>query len=156
MTNKLTSMVMKIFVSQFINTAFIFYLIQVFNHRPYLSSAGLVVQVSFMIVVSGFVSILSNAINFAYWFRVIKLWYNYGITTNKIQGFKEIPTYQVKLNKDYELPIFDIASRYSYYLLQVYTCMFYCYLVPVGVLAVAIIFMIQFWIDKIRMLKFSS
>lgn len=67
-----------------------------------------------------------------------------------------MPTYQIRLNKDYEYPIFDIAGRYSYYLLQVYTCMFYSYLVPVGVLAVAVIFMIQFWIDKVRMFKLSS
>jgi len=34
--------------------------------------------------------------------------------------------------------------------------MFYCYLVPVGVIGIAIIFGIQFWIDKIKMFKMSS
>jgi hypothetical protein len=34
--------------------------------------------------------------------------------------------------------------------------MFYCYLVPVGLLATAAIFGIQYWIDKVKLLKFSS
>ena len=78
MTNKLTSMIVKIFISQFINTAFIFYLIQVYNHRPYLSSAGLVIQVSTLIIVSGCISIFTNAINIPFWLRKIRLWYKYG------------------------------------------------------------------------------
>lgn len=150
-------MIVKIFISQFINTAFIFYLIQVYNRRPYLSSAGLVIQVSTLIIVSGCISIFTNAINMPFLMRKFRLWYKYGhIKYSKSNRNKEIPTYQIKLNKDYEYPIFDIAGRYSYYLLQVYTCMFYSYLVPVGVLAVGIIFMIQFWIDKIRLFKLSS
>lgn len=40
--------------------------------------------------------------------------------------------------------------------MHVYTCMFYSYLVPVGVLAVAVLFGIQYWIDKIQMFKLSS
>ena len=34
--------------------------------------------------------------------------------------------------------------------------MFYFYLVPVGVLATAVIFGIQFWIDKVKLFKLSS
>lgn len=34
--------------------------------------------------------------------------------------------------------------------------MFYCYLVPVGVLATAAIFGIQYWIDKTKLFKLSS
>lgn len=78
MTNKLTSMIVKIFISQFINTALIFYIIQVYNHRPYLSSAGLVIQVSSLIIVSGLMSIFTNAVNIPFWMRRIKLWYKYG------------------------------------------------------------------------------
>jgi len=110
-----------------------------------------------MIVVSGFISILTQAVNVPYWLRAAKLWYYYGY--NKIcrgNQVEEVPTYQVKLNKEYELPEFDIAGRYSHYLLQVYTCMFYCYLVPVGVVATGVMFALQFWIDKVKMFKLSS
>jgi hypothetical protein len=34
--------------------------------------------------------------------------------------------------------------------------MFYFYLVPVGALATAVIFAIQYWIDKVKLLKLSS
>lgn len=155
MTNKLISLIIKIFISQFINTAFIFYLIQVYHHRPYMSSAGLVVQVSSLIVVYGFMSIFNNAVYFPFWLRKLNLWYKYRyIMFSKAE--QEVPNFQIRLNKDYEFPVFNIAGRYSYYILQVYTCMFYCYLIPVGVLAVAIIFGIQYWIDKIIMFKLSS
>lgn len=155
-TKKYTSQIIKTLIAQFINTAFIFYLIQLFNQRPYLSSAGLVVQVSTMLVVSGFISILTDAVNFPYIIRWAKLWYKYGYTTYNSASQNSVPTYQVKLNKDFELPEFDIAGRYSKYLLLVYMCMFYCYLVPVGVLATAVFFGIYYWLDKIRMFKQSS
>lgn len=78
------------------------YLIQVVNKRPYLSSAGLVVQASTYIVVSGFFSIVTNAINFPMWIHYVKLWWKYGYYSEKSMEEKEIiPTYQIKFNKDY-------------------------------------------------------
>jgi hypothetical protein len=41
-------------------------------------------------------------------------------------------------------------------LLQIYTALFYSYLIPVGVPVVAIIFIFQFWIDKFNMFKTRS
>ena len=67
-----------------------------------------------------------------------------------------IPTFQNKFNKDYELPVFDMTGRYAYYVVHVYTCLYYSYLIPLGVLGTAIIFAIQYWIDKIKMINFSS
>ena len=49
-----------------------------------------------------------------------------------------------------------MASRYAYYLVRVYTCLYYSYLVPLGVLGTVVIFGFQYWIDKIKMIKFSS
>jgi hypothetical protein len=78
LTNRIASQIIKAIIAQFINTVLILYLIQVFNHRPYLSSAGLVVQASTYIVVSGFTSIFINAINIPLWVRYAKLWWKYG------------------------------------------------------------------------------
>ena len=78
LTNRIVSQIIKAIIAQFINTVLILYLIQVFNHRPYLSSAGLVVQASTYIVVSGFTSIFINAINIPLWVRYAKLWWKYG------------------------------------------------------------------------------
>jgi hypothetical protein len=49
-----------------------------------------------------------------------------------------------------------MASKYTYYLLQVYMCMFYNYLVPIGVPVTAIIFVFQYWIDKYQLFYLSS
>lgn len=114
------------------------------------------VQVSFLIVVSGFISIVTDALNIPYWIRYAWLWYKYDYTTYESKIGTTVPTYQVRLNKDFELPVYDIAGRYSKYLLQIYMCMFYCYLVPIGVLASALLLGIMYWIDKVRMFKLSS
>ncbi len=47
-------------------------------------------------------------------------------------------------------------GRYIEYLLQIYICMFYFYIIPVGVLATAVIFGIQYWIDKYKLFNNSS
>jgi hypothetical protein len=89
-------------IAQFINTVLIFYLIQIINDRPYLTSAGLVVQASTSIVVSGFISIVINAIHIPYWIRYAVLWWKYGNLSREMMDQKEsIPTYQLKLNKDF-------------------------------------------------------
>jgi hypothetical protein len=76
-TNRIASQIIKAIIAQFINTVLILYLIQVFNHRPYLSSAGLVVQASTYIVVSGFISIFINLLDISNFKRSAKLWWKY-------------------------------------------------------------------------------
>jgi hypothetical protein len=147
---------MKLLITQFINSALVYYLITVISYRPYMTSAGLIVQASSLILTSGFINIGMNILNIPFLMRKVKLWWKY-----RYYGFKgkqnlEVPTFQVKLNKDFELPVFDMAYKYSYYLLQIYTCMFYNYLIPIGVPATAIIFTIQYWIDKYQLFKVSS
>ncbi len=155
-TNHLTSLVVKLLISQFINNALVYYIVTVISNRPYMTSAGLIVQVSFLIVFSGFINIAMNAVNIPYWMRKFNLWWKYRYLTFKDKKNVSVPTFQIKLNKDFELPIFDMATKYSYYLLQIYTCMFYNYLVPIGVPVTALIFGIQYWIDKIQLFYFSS
>lgn len=121
-----------------------------------MTSAGLIVQVSFLFIFSGLINIAMNAVNIPYWMRKFNLWWKYRYLTFKGKKDLNIPTFQIKLNKDFELPIFDMATKYSYYLLQIYTCMFYNYLVPIGVPVTALIFLIQYWIDKIQLFYFSS
>lgn len=54
------------------------------------------------------------------------------------------------------MPEFDFTSRYSFYLVTLYTALFYSYLVPVGVPIVCIVFFIQYWIDKWTLFRRSS
>jgi hypothetical protein len=49
-----------------------------------------------------------------------------------------------------------MATRYAYYLLQLYTACFYSYLVPITMPVILVIFFIQYWIDKFNLFKRSS
>ena len=67
-----------------------------------------------------------------------------------------IYNYQIFFNEDYQLPTFDITGEYVKYLLQIYTCMFFSYLIPVGTLASFAIFGLYFWVDKFKLFKLCS
>lgn len=69
---------------------------------------------------------------------------------------ENINLFQINLNKKYEYTEFDIAQRYSYYLVQLYTVSFYAYIVPLCVPAVALILFCQFYVDKFNLFKRSS
>lgn len=81
-TNKIASQIIKAIIAQFINTVLVLYFIQVFNQRPYLNSAGLVVQASTSIVFSGIISMFINALDFSYWYRYAMLWWKYSYYTD--------------------------------------------------------------------------
>ena len=49
-----------------------------------------------------------------------------------------------------------MATRYAYYLLQLYTACFYSYLVPITMPVIMLIFFINYWIDKFNLFKRSS
>lgn len=59
---------------------------------------------------------------------------------------KEVPEFQINLNKAYEYVEFDIAQRYSYYIIQIFTASFYAYLVPIGIPVLVVVFFVQYWI----------
>ena len=64
-------------LSQFFNTAIIYYIISKIVPKPMLSSAALVISVTSLIVVSGFIQILTNAVHIPAILRRLKLWYYY-------------------------------------------------------------------------------
>ena len=147
------SLVFKLVISQFINTAFIYYFISLINNRTnddLLSASGLVYQVSSLITVSGIIQIFNNVLNVGDIIRRLTIWWYYrnsGETVNE---------YQLHLNKAYEYVEFDIAARYSYYILQLWTVSFYAYVVPIGIPSMAIIFFFQYWADKYNLWRRSS
>ena len=49
-----------------------------------------------------------------------------------------------------------MATHYAFYMLMSLTVSFYCYLVPVIVPAIVIIFFLQYWVDKLNLFKRSS
>jgi hypothetical protein len=55
-----------------------------------------------------------------------------------------------------ELPPFDLASRYTFYILQTYTISFYAYIIPYGTPVMIIAFILGFISDKINLFCRSS
>ncbi len=86
-------------MSQFINTAFIYYIISLINNKTnddLMSAAGLIYQISSLITTSGAIQILSNAFNVPAVIRRLTIWWYY-----KDSG-KYIDEYQIHLNKKFE------------------------------------------------------
>jgi hypothetical protein len=55
-------MIIKTVITQFFNTAVIYYIISLVMPSPLLSDKGIVLQVTSLIVISGFIQIITNII----------------------------------------------------------------------------------------------
>lgn len=139
----------KVVVSQFLNTAIIYYISSTMTHLPYLSKEGLIVQASSLFITSAIIQVVINAVNPSALMVAVFKWLKY---RNKSQ----INMFQKDLNQEVELAEFDIVDRYSYYILQIYACSFYAYLVPVATPCLIVAFTLQYWIDKYNLFKRSS
>ena len=109
-------------------------------------------QISSLVVTSGIIQIFFNLVNIPAIIRWAKLqWYFRGLKKDS-----EVKMFQINLNRMFEYIEFDMASRYAYYILQLYTASFYAYLVPVCAPAVGLILICQYWVDKYNLFKRSS
>jgi hypothetical protein len=142
-------MIIKMLAAVFLNTAVMYFFLNLVQGGHYLLDNGLIVQISNLMIISGFISI---PLNFFQIDSKIK-WYwrkfRYGFLDHD-------SLFQIQYNEIHQLPEFDFADRYCYYLVQVYTLMFYSYINPICVPAIIIIATIHYWIDKYNLLKCSS
>lgn len=103
-------------------------------------------------ILSGCLQVINNALYYAQILRWIKYVFNYCGKDDE----DDIQKFQVTLNREVEHCEFDLAQRYSYYLLQLYLVAFYAYAVPIIVPAVIVIFFFQYIVDKYNLFKRSS
>lgn len=154
-SNEKFSLTVKLVITQFLNTALIYFILSVIrqeNKTGLMSQEGLVFQVSSLIVTSGVIQIIMNIIDIPAVIRILYIkWFYRGKSDDD-----EINEFQVHLNRTYELVEFDIAQRYSYYILQLWTVSAYVYIVPICGPALIIILTIQYWVDKYNLFKRSS
>lgn len=118
----------------------------------------LVDNVSWLLVSSSVTSIIFNFLNIGDIWRRAWIWWSYTRKSTRTDPEEDefFPTFQIHLNKSFELTEFDIAARYSYYIGQIYTAAFYGYLIPIGIPVVLITFIVQYWVDKFNLFKRSS
>lgn len=117
------------------------------NH--YLLNDGLVVQISNLMIISGLISIPLNffqidSVLYRCWRR-----FRYGVIDHD-------ELFQFQYNQIVQLPQFDFADRYSYYLVQLFTLMAFSFINPICIPAIIIIFVFHYWIDKYNLFKCSS
>jgi len=146
----LLSLIWKTVITQFINTAIIYYASDLTHPMPYLSDEGLVVQVSSLFLTSAVIQIALNIVNPS---ALIQKLTKFFISFNED---KRVNLFQIDLNQKFELPEFDLADRYSYYILQIFTAAFYSYIAPVSGLCLIFTLIIQYWVDKFNLFKRSS
>lgn len=137
------------FAACFLNTAVMFFLLSLRQGQHFLQDDGLVVQISNLMIISGLISIPLNFFQIdskiqGYWRK-----FRYGFLDHD-------SLFQVQYNEIYQLPEFDFADRYCFYLVQLFTLLFYSYINPICVPAIIIIASVHYWIDKYNLLKCSS
>ncbi len=62
----------------------------------------------------------------------------------------------MQLNEEMELPQFDFSQRYAFYIGYLYLASFHSMLVPFASILLALIFGLQYWVDKWIIFKRSS
>ena len=79
-TKEKESLIIKLVIVQFINTAFIYYVISLINNKTnddLMSASGLIYQVSSLITTSGVIQIFMNLVNHPAILRRVMLWWTY-------------------------------------------------------------------------------
>lgn len=150
-TDYVVSLMTKSIISQFMNTAFIYYIIAVVSDITHpeksspLSENGLVTKVTSLVAVSGAIQIFLNAAQLGSLFSCL-------LTRLKLKG-ETVNMFQVELNQKVQDPEFDFADKYAYYIVNVYVISFFSYITPYVSIILAFIFLIQYWVDKYNLFQ---
>lgn len=150
-SERLTSLVSKMIVSQTINSSFIYLILYFIMPVNPLGQYGLVNKVISVVIVSGFANIATSIL------RPGDIWARY---KNRKAEEKDDPevlkTVQIKLNQKYEMPKFGIAEGYAFYIVIIFTVSFYGFIVPVATPIAIGVFLVQYWVDKYNLFRRSS
>ena len=110
---------------------------------------GLAVQVLVIMVGVSLIEVLLNILNWRWVWRWLKLKFSH-------RPGEPILEFQVAYNEEYQLPEFDLAMKYNYYLWTAYFLAFFSYLVPASNIIGLIVLSLQYCIDRINLFRRSS
>jgi hypothetical protein len=152
-TDYIVSLMIKTIIAQFLNTAVIYYIISVTaalllpdSENSPLDENGLVMEVTSLVAVSGIIQIVMNALQPGTLFGSLMNWYRY-------RGKETVNMFQVQFNQELQDPEFNFSAKYAYYIINVYIVCFYSYITPYVGIILAIIFVIQYWVDKYNLFQ---
>lgn len=139
------SLLTKNVVTQFFNSAMIYYLITFVTPASFLfEMKDLKQKIESLIIIPGVVRIIVNFLNAKYIFKKFQF------------EFYSSNNFQIEFNKLYERPEFDIVNRYTYYIVQLLTVSFYATLTPLIIPALILILPVLYYVDKLILFKKSS
>ena len=143
-TNYQLSFMLKLLISQFLTTAIMYYVISLIFPGAMWEESGLIPQMSNLILVSSFMPIAQSVLC-----SIFELVKEKCFPPYSKQPY--VPIHQDRLNQQLELQPFDLSSRYTHYIMQVFTISFFAYPMPFGTAVVLVAFLIEFFIDKYRL-----
>ena len=142
-------LIIKIVITQTINTSIIYSILYVMQPTSPLSPYGLVTKINSLVVISGLISVVWMAVLPTQ--TVMRF-----INARKYTYENPINLFQVQLNKIIEYPAFSYSSGYSFYIIYTYVICWYGFMYPVGSLILIVIFFLQYWIDKFNLFRRNS
>lgn len=139
------SLITKNVITQFINSALIYYFITFVTPASFLfEMKDLKSKVESLIIFPGIVRIAVNFVNAKYLFKK----FQFEIYSKN--------NFQIEFNKLYERPDFDLVGRYTYYIVQILTVSFYAPLSPMIMPALACILPAVYYVDRLILINKSS
>lgn len=145
-SGRLSSLVIKIIVTQTINTAFIYYTLWLMSPSNPLGKTGLYKNVFDLVLVSGFIGVFLQMFPPIY---LVKKWIN----NYKYKDKELINMFQAQLNQILQQPEFNFAFMYAFYIVFTFVVSFYGFIAPITTPILICIFAIQFWVDKYNLFK---
>ena len=150
-SEELHSLVLKNVIAQFLNTAFMYYVLFLVFDAKHMGLNGVIEQVMSLVTVSGVIKIAKNAL------QVGECYHKYQTSPFKKMAEhnppKPIKMFQVQLNQQLQMPEFNFVERYSEYIVLTFIVTFYATLTPLATPLLAVIFFVQYWVDKCNLLR---
>jgi hypothetical protein len=151
-SERLTSLVSKMIVTQTINSSFIYLILYFIQPINPLGEYGLANKIISVVIVSGFANIATSILRPGDIYARFQNRRAEDNTTDK----QSLKTVQIKLNKKYEMPKFQIAEGYAFYIVIIFTISFYSFIVPLATPIAVGVFIVQYWVEKYNLFRRSS
>ena len=139
-------LVIKIVITQTINTSIIYSILYLMKPINPLSTYGLVNKIKSLVIISGLISVI--------WQMVLPTTTiaNF-LNARKYTSDKPINLFQIQLNQTLEHPAFSYSAGYSFYIIYTYVVCWYGFMFPLGTPILILIFIVQYWVDKYNLFR---
>jgi hypothetical protein len=140
------SLLLKIVITQTLNTSIIYSILYFIKPIDPLSTYGLVTKINSLVLVSGFISVVWQVLLPTYTITAF-------LNARNYTPDRPINLFQIQLNAILEKPSFSYAQSYSFYIIYTYVVAWYGFLVPMATPILFVYFILQYWVDKYNLFR---